>query len=80
MWGNLGPGNDRLARFTKANLVQPPIDPTTLKDFRGVPPFALFMRREVWQPLAPQLAELYPRGQIRNVTPDGARVVLVVPS
>jgi hypothetical protein len=80
VWGNLGPGNDRLARFTKANLVQPPIDPTTLKNFRGVPPFALFMRREVWQPLAPQLAELYPRGQIRNVTPDGARVVLVVPS
>jgi hypothetical protein len=79
-WGNLGPGNDRLARFTKANLVQAPIDPTTLKDFRGVPPFALFMRRDVWQPLAPQLAELYPRGQIRNVTPDGARVVLVVPS
>jgi hypothetical protein len=80
VWGNLGPGNDRLARFTRANLVQSPIDPTTLKDFRGVPPFALFMRREVWQPLAPHLAELYPRGQIRNVTPDGARVVLVVPS
>jgi hypothetical protein len=80
VWGNLGPGNDRLARFTKPNLVQSPIDPTTLKDFRGVPPFALFMRREVWQPLAAQLAELYPRGQIRNVTPDGARVVLVVPS
>jgi Dolichyl-phosphate-mannose-protein mannosyltransferase len=80
VWGNLGPGNDRLARFTKANLVQSPIDPTTLKDFRGVPPFALFMRREVWQSVAPQLAELYPRGQIRNVTPDGVRVVLVVPS
>jgi hypothetical protein len=80
VWGNLGPGNDRLARFTKANLVQGPIDPTALKDFRGVPPFALFMRREVWQPLALQLAELYPRGQIRNVTPDGSRVVLVVPS
>ena len=58
VWGNLGPGNDRLARFTKANLVQSPIDPTTLKDFRGVPPFALFMRRDVWQPLAPRLAEL----------------------
>jgi hypothetical protein len=38
------------------------------------------MRREVWQPMATELSTLYPRGQIRNVTPDGARVVLVVPS
>jgi 4-amino-4-deoxy-L-arabinose transferase-like glycosyltransferase len=80
-WGNLGPGNDRLSLFTRpATLVQPPVDPTTLKDFRAAPPFALFMRREVWQPMATELSTLYPRGQIRNVTPDGARVVLVVPS
>jgi hypothetical protein len=38
------------------------------------------MRREVWQPVATQLADAYPRGRIRNVTPDGARVVLEVPS
>ena len=79
-WGNLGPGNDRLSRFTKPNIVQSPIDPATLKDFRAVPPFRLFMRREEWQSLAPQLADRYPRGQLRNVMPDGSLVVLVVPS
>jgi hypothetical protein len=80
VWGNVGPGNDRLALFTKPGLVQTPIDPQTVKDFRAAPPFALFMRREVWKPVAAQLATLYPRGRIRNVTPDGTRVVLVVPS
>jgi Dolichyl-phosphate-mannose-protein mannosyltransferase len=79
-FGNLGPGNDRLTRFTKANLVQTPVDPAALKDFRGSPPFELFMRRDDWQPFAAQLAELYPRGRIRNVTPDGTRIVLVVRS
>jgi hypothetical protein len=38
------------------------------------------MRREIWQPHAAELADTYPRGRIRNVTPDGARVVLEVPS
>jgi Dolichyl-phosphate-mannose-protein mannosyltransferase len=80
VWGDVGPGNDRLALFTKPDLVQDPIDPQTLGDFRAVPPFALFMRRGVWQPVAGRLASLYPRGRIRNVTPDGTRVVLVVPS
>lgn len=80
VWGNVGPGNERLALFTKPGLVQTPIDPQTVRDFRAVPPFALFMRREVWQPVAAQLATRYPRGRIRNVTPDGTRVVLVVPS
>jgi hypothetical protein len=81
VWGNLGPDNDRLGRFLRnGSVVQGPVDPTALKDFRAVPPFELFMRREVWQPVAAQLAELYPRGQIRNVMPDGSRVVLVVPS
>jgi Dolichyl-phosphate-mannose-protein mannosyltransferase len=79
-WGNVGPGNDRLALFTRPGLVQTPIDPQAVRDFRAVPPFALFMRRDVWQPVAGQLATLYPRGRIRNVTPDGTRVVLVVPS
>jgi hypothetical protein len=80
VWGNVGPGNERLALFTKPGLVQTPIDPQAVHDFRADPPFALFMRREIWQPAAARLTTLYPRGRIRNVTPDGARVVLVVPS
>lgn len=80
VWGNVGPGNDRLALFTKPGLVQTPIDPQAMNGFRAAPPFALFMRREVWQPVAAQLGTLYPRGRIRNVTPDGSRVVLIVPS
>jgi 4-amino-4-deoxy-L-arabinose transferase-like glycosyltransferase len=75
-----GAGGGRLDRFARQGQIQPLVDPSQVQAFRGVPPFALFMRREVWQPVAAQLADAYPRGRIRNVTPDGARVVLEVPS
>jgi hypothetical protein len=77
VWGNLG---NRLFGFASPVQIQLPIDPSQVRTFRANPPFALFMRREVWQPVATQLADAYPRGRIRNVTPDGARVVLEVPS
>jgi hypothetical protein len=44
------------------------------------PPFAVFMTRAAWTEAAKELADRYPRGRIRNVTPDGVRVVLDVPS
>jgi hypothetical protein len=56
------------------------VDPHALTQFSAAPPFALLMRREAWQPAAAQLADRYPRGRIRNVSPDGARVVFEVPS
>jgi hypothetical protein len=80
VWGDAPTSYDRMRIFTRRSLVQPPIDPTALRTFSAAPPFALFMRREIWMPAAQILADRYPRGQIRNVTPDGARVVLVVPS
>ena len=45
----------------------------------GSIPFALLMTRGLWQTAAPALAERYPSGRIRNVTPDGSRVALEVP-
>ena len=44
------------------------------------PPLALFMTRYAWQGAASDLAKTYPRGRIRNITPDGAWVVLEVPA
>src|SRR5262245_9161272 len=76
-WGG---GGDRLNRFAPREQLAPLIDPTQLQGFSATPPFSLLMRREVWAPVSTQLAERYPRGRIRNITPDGARVVLEVPS
>jgi hypothetical protein len=56
------------------------IDPAALRNFNAPAPFSLLMRREVWQTAATELADRYPRGHVRNLTPDGARVVLEVPS
>jgi 4-amino-4-deoxy-L-arabinose transferase-like glycosyltransferase len=76
VWG----GGNRLFGFAEPAQIQAPVDPTTIRFFRAAPPFVLLMRRELWESVAPDLASAYPRGRIRNITPDGARVVLEVPS
>ena len=79
VWGNVSTSLERLKTFARGSQVQP-VDPSGLQSFTAVPPFYLLMRREVWQHAAAELADRYPRGRIRNITPDGARVVLEVPS
>ena len=72
---------DRLKLFADSPTeVGQAVDPAGLKSFEMAPPFALFMTRDMWQEAAVPLAERYPRGRIRNVTPDGTFVVLEVPS
>jgi hypothetical protein len=72
---------DRL-RFFASNdgQVQNLLDPNFLGQFNGRPPFALFMRRDLWQTYAPELADRYPTGRIRNILPGGSHVVLEVPA
>lgn len=79
VWGGVGLSMGRVQLFAKNKTVAS-VDPTLLRAFEGSPPFALFMRREVWGTAAPELADAYPQGRIRNVTPDGTRVVLEVPA
>lgn len=79
-WGNVGASLERVKLFAERNQNAAPVDPSVLKDFAATPPFALFMRRDVWGPVSAELARRYPRGRIRNVTPDGTRIVLDVPS
>jgi hypothetical protein len=75
-----GLGTPRLYYFAKDPSQVGVVDPAGLRDFYAPPPFSLFMRREVWQTAATELTDRYPRGRVRNITPDGARVVLEVPS
>ena len=76
-WGHHMP---RVTYFTKDKNQVGAVDPNSLRGFGAPPPFSLLMRREVWQTAAIELAERYPRGRVRNITPDGARVVFEVPS
>ena len=75
-----GAGWDRLERFAKPEQLPPLVDPRQLRTFQAAPPFALLMRRDEWLAASADLARAYPRGRIRNVTPDGTRIVLEVPS
>lgn len=70
----------RASYFAKDESQVGSIDPISLRDFSAPAPFSLLMRREVWQGAATELADRYPQGRIRNLTPDGARVVLEVPA
>jgi 4-amino-4-deoxy-L-arabinose transferase-like glycosyltransferase len=75
-----GSPDGRLRSFADdPRQVPPPIDSAQLPNFVGTPPFALFMTRVTWKPVSTQLALRYPSGRIRNVTPDGVRVVFEVP-
>jgi 4-amino-4-deoxy-L-arabinose transferase-like glycosyltransferase len=55
-----------------------PVVPEQLERFEAQPPFSLIMRRDLWQQNALELADRYPSGRIRNITPDGSRVALEV--
>jgi hypothetical protein len=79
VWGDDTASITRIS-FFETKVAPQVIDPHALTQFSAAPPFALLMRREAWQPAAAQLADRYPRGRIRNVSPDGARVVFEVPS
>ena len=79
VWGDDNASITRISLF-ETKVAPQVVDPQALTQFSAAPPFALLMRREAWQPAAAQLADRYPRGRIRNVSPDGARVVFEVPS
>ena len=81
VWGDDSASQMRVRYFAdNPSQVGTAIDPANLRDFNAPAPFSLFMRREAWQVAGAELADKYPRGRIRNITPDGARVVLEVPS
>ena len=80
-FGGVQAAIDRLTLFADARTqVGPVVDPVGLQTFTAAPPFALFMMRYSWNSVSTTLADRYPRGRLRNVTPDGTRVVLEVPS
>jgi hypothetical protein len=56
------------------------VHPEQLGSFSESPPFSVFVRRDAWEQNGVALAEKYPRGRIRNVTPTGELVVFEVPA
>ncbi|HMJ00600.1 MAG TPA: glycosyltransferase family 39 protein [Gaiellaceae bacterium] len=70
---------DRITLFADDKQIGTPVVPEQLAGFEAPPPFALIMRRDLWQNDAQELADRYPTGRIKNVTPDGSRVALEVP-
>jgi hypothetical protein len=81
VWGPPSMMIDRLHVFAKRDSqVGDVISPGAVGRFAAAPPFALFMRRDLWARAKDNLETRYPRGGIRNITPDGRLVVFEVPS
>jgi hypothetical protein len=80
-WGYPIIWKERLSIFAgDPSRVGEVISPGALREFRGPPPFAVFMRRELWSQVESDLVGRYPRGRLRSVVADGSRVVLDVPA
>ena len=73
-------GVSRMQLFAEDDTkVRGVVQPEQLPSFTESPPFAIFVRRDAWERFAAPLAERYPRGRIRNITPRGDLVVFEVP-
>ena len=78
-WGNISATQDRIRLFAgNSGQIGSLVNPYQLRNFVAPAPFALFMRRTLWQTAAIDLANRYPHGRLRNVTPGGMLVVLEV--
>lgn len=80
-WGYPIIWKERLSIFVgDPSRVGEVISPRNLRGFSARPPFAVFMRRELWSQVEADLVGRYPQARLRNVAPDGSRVVLDVPA
>jgi hypothetical protein len=79
-WGYPQIWKERLAMFTgDPTRVGEVIAPGQLDAFSGTPPFAMFMRRELWSQSGMFLTRRFPNARVHNVVPDASRVVVEVP-
>jgi cellulose synthase/poly-beta-1,6-N-acetylglucosamine synthase-like glycosyltransferase len=79
VWGLPWMLKDRLQLFARDGQVGEVLDPGKLGKLTARGPFALLISREAWDRFGRGLAERYPSGRMRNVQPDGTRVVFEVP-
>ncbi len=80
-WGYPQIWNERLRIFAGDGArVGEVIAPGALAEFEGQPPFAVFMRRELWTEVRDRIVARFAGPRVSNVVPDGSRVVLEVPA
>lgn len=78
-WGYPAIWKERLSIFTgDPARVGDVISPAALASFTATPPFAVFMRRELWTQAGPRLLQRYPSARTRDMTPDATRIVVDV--
>ena len=79
-WGFPGIWEERLAVFAgDPARVGAVIKPAALARFAAAPPFALFLRRELWAEHEARLTERYETVWTRAVSRDASRIVVEVP-
>jgi hypothetical protein len=76
VWGNT---QQRVQGFAHEGQVGGVVQPGALRSFIAPPPFAIFMRRDLFATAESNLTQRYPQGRLRNITPDGRLVVFEVP-
>jgi hypothetical protein len=77
---NWGDARMRVQLFAHEGQVGEPVNPLTVGSFTATPPFAIFMRSDVWMQYGRGLLDRYPQARPKNITPDGRLVVVDVPT
>jgi hypothetical protein len=76
---NWGDPKTRVQLFAREGQVGELVNPLTVGSFTGTPPFAIFMRSDVWMQYGQGLLDRYPQALPKNITPDGRLIVVDVP-
>jgi hypothetical protein len=78
VWGFPHMWIDRMRMFAHPGQVSDIVLPRKAAEYRAPPPFVLFMSGDLWSRAGEVLRRRYPQGRVREVTPDGSRVVFEV--
>jgi Dolichyl-phosphate-mannose-protein mannosyltransferase len=76
VWGD---PTARVQEFAHPGQVRGLVSPGMVGSFSAEPPFAIFMRGDLWAQHGQGLQSRYPQAHVKNITPDGRLVVVDVP-
>jgi len=81
VWGTPAMWNERIRIFAgRDDEVGGSIAPAALAGFSAAPPFAIFMRSDLWARVKTTLRGRYRGSDVRDVTPDGRLVIFEAPA
>lgn len=78
-WGASPQWVQRMTLFANDQAQVGAVDPNILRDIAQPPPFAIFMREQLWRETSSDLQAKWPQARMRTLVPEKGLVVVEVP-